>query len=445
MQPEGATASGAGTPQEPHLYDWQLRAKWEFKSLDEIPDDAEHKVLPAAEQFSSRHRARIVLPSGSVLEVDATVLLDYCHALRPHATELLERVLWISYLPAAHLWEDQWVEEFFEKLHHDRLRSGYFSDSAMGMSASYGALIHALSVQTVKEAYTSAAKLAISKVATGRWLFEWLGGYQLFNSAWKKETLFTFYYLSTDMMRLWTAGDNKRRMLEAFTTQDLLNLAYSRWGRAPQPVPSSPPPASEKRARPLGEVVLARAKHLLPCMQLKVVISDDFSIICTRNVAEQKSPFISESPVDEDGPLPTIYLPFASSFSQEEVLEFFTLVDNGYEFAESSKWKLSWVQLADHLQMSEALDKAAKWVWNADRIGMLLEWLPLTKLRSMQQRRPEYPLVENEAQSLLARGTITEQQKIRLLCEALRQYGMKAVEELSMDIFLDLLPVQLRW
>jgi hypothetical protein len=111
--PSEAATAVAGTSQEPHLYDWQPRVQWEFKSLDEIPENAEHKLLVAAERFSSGRRARIVLPSGAVLSVAASVLLQYCEALEPHADELLEQVLWPTYLPAADLWEDKNVEAFF--------------------------------------------------------------------------------------------------------------------------------------------------------------------------------------------------------------------------------------------------------------------------------------------------------------------------------------------
>jgi hypothetical protein len=162
----------------------------------------------------------------------------------------------------------------------------------------------------------------------------------------------------------WLQEGNRNRLLEAFTIEDIVTLAYARWTGKFQQLPAPTTTAftpSTNRPKPLGEVVLNQAGCLLPSMQLKLVISDNFSIIGNRGVLQQRSPFIHEAPVDEDEPIPTMYLPFASSLPQGEVLEFFAMTDNGHLTRETA-WKVSWVQLADYLQMADVLDEAAKWV-----------------------------------------------------------------------------------
>src|SRR3546814_9637979 len=103
----------------------------EFKPVDSIPDDAKEKVLPEAEEISERRRARVRLPSGKILRVGASVLLEYCHALKDHAAELLAGVVWLTYLPASAAWCDQHVEEFFDCLHKDRLENGFIQQEGM--------------------------------------------------------------------------------------------------------------------------------------------------------------------------------------------------------------------------------------------------------------------------------------------------------------------------
>ena len=79
--------------------------------------------------------------------------------------------------------------------------------------------------------------------------------------------------------------------------------------------------------------------------------------------------------------------------------------------------------------MAKLLDAAAEWMWRSKRIGTLLDWLPLAKLYSMQQRKPGsanvemHTMLENAARS-------------RPLAAALKRYDTQVVEHLGMDALL---------
>jgi hypothetical protein len=316
------------------------------------------------------------------------------------------------------------------------------------MYPEHGTLIGAFGVQDAKTHYAHVARRWLSfegrgLAPTDRLLFVWLDGYQQFNSNWKTETLAALFQLPRDKFKSWLDGDNKRRLLEAFTMNDVLTLGYSRWTGKFQQLPARrywTPVVPAKRHRQLGEIVLSRITKLRRDMRLKVVISDDFSIVVDRDAAEARIPFIREMPADEGGPIPTIYLPFASSFLQDEVLEFFSLVNDGHKFKKESAWKLSWVQLADHLQMSDVLDAAAKWVRAPECIGMLLDWLPVTKLHSMQQRRP----ATADLPTMLAAAAEMPKWK-SALAAALQRYGVQVVEHIGMDALLEVLPIKAKF
>src|SRR3546814_3212488 len=51
----------------------------------------------------------------------------------------------------------------------------------------------------------------------------------LFCSDEKMRALERLARLQPDKLKLWIEGDNKRRLFEAFSTDDILTLAYSRW------------------------------------------------------------------------------------------------------------------------------------------------------------------------------------------------------------------------
>jgi hypothetical protein len=171
-----------------------------------------------------------------------------------------------------------------------------------------------------------------------------LGAYQLFDDGWAAHALQGLYGLPVDKFRLFLEAPNRCKLLEAFSTADILRLAYSRWRGGWSNLPTPP----TVRAERLGEVVLDRAKSLPPAMQLKLVISDTFSIVCNYDVMEARSLFIRDAPVDETGRVPTMHLPFAASFPQSEVVEFFKMLDAGAALTPDYSWKLQFVASPKH-------------------------------------------------------------------------------------------------
>ena len=439
--------------QAPQLHDWQPRVRWEFKSPDDIPEGAEHAVFAVAGNFRAYRWGCLVLPSGKVLErVVRSVLRRYCRTLQSHASDVLEKMLWPTYLGAADCWCDDTVETFFAMLHRDQLHNRYIDKSAT-MLPTYGALIDAFQVDAAKEAYKVYCEYVIGgRVAlatAGRDLFVWLDGYQLLNPDWKTDALALLAQLPPEQLSLWVDGENRRRLQEAFTIDDIVALACSRWtGRPQESSRPAPAPAGPTRPSvPAGEVVLTGASELQLSMQLRVVISDDFSIICNREVARQRSPFIQEAPLDnsDDGCIATIYLPDASSLPRDEVLEFFTKVDEIHRFSAGCDWKPSWVQLADYLLMADVLDAAAKWVWHPARAGTFTDWHPVANLQSMQQRRPVdvtgyWRLATEELLPTLKLAQARDV-KVNMLAAAIARYGMELLELMGTDAFLDLLTI----
>src|SRR3546814_15972633 len=82
-----------------------------------------------------------------------------------------------------------------------------------------------------------------------------------------------------------------------------------------------------------------------------------------------------------------MHIPFAATFPPYEGVAFFSMLHSGVEVTKSSVWHLSWVHLADHLQVDSMLDAVAPWVWDGAHIEQLNDWLAVTRLHSMQQRR----------------------------------------------------------
>lgn len=435
------------------LYDRQRHVTWEFKSQDEIPKNAPRKVLSEANEFAAGHRALIVLPSGAVLEVDASVLLCYCHALRPYAADVLEKVLWPTYFSASVPWRDIWIEDLFETLHRDRLQADSLYIEGISMYPSQGILIAAFGIEAAAPHFR---RIALDMVSgTGRPasvaadnLFKWIHSYQLLTPNYDA-LLNTLAQLHCEQFELLLKLEwHRKQFLDVFTAEEIVELAHARWNGRCFQRERIPQVKEEEEKEAEGEVILEAAKFLPQVMQLKMIIADDFSITGTCGMLTARSPFIREMLLDEDasqeGPV-VIYLPFVSTFPRNEVVEFFTLIEDRSLWDKEIPWKVSWVQLADHLLISKMLDEAAKWVWDLSRAGTLTDWHPhVTSLHSMRQRQPADQDPEMSSEDLLAKLKTTPAQEIYVtwLAAAIEYYGARLVELVGMNVFCTLLAIK---
>lgn len=217
--------------QPPSKYDWQFRVHWEFKPLDCLTGDEVEVVLPEAEAVSERRRARVRLPSGKILRVASSVLLKYCHALKDYGAELLNGVVWLTYTPARFEWEDWVVEGFFSDLHKDRLEKGHIGHT--GVYHQYGPLSHALDVPAAKSRFKGIAELVLhytgDKAKPPHQYFRWLGAYQLFSEPWAAYALEGLHKLSAEKFKTFLEEAHRPMLLEAFSTTEIMQLAYARW------------------------------------------------------------------------------------------------------------------------------------------------------------------------------------------------------------------------
>lgn len=208
-----------------------------------------------------------------------------------------------------------------------------------------------------------------------------------------------------------------------------------------------------KRKAPAEDVVMQRARVLPKSMQLKIdvcysaddPVNHDFSIVCSRDLWQSSSHFLQHTVIDEQQPIPTTVLPLDSTFPMDEVVEFFNLVESG-NFKDtlhnndrsSLSWKLSWVNLADRLQMDKVADRCAWWVWDGmDRIYPFVDWVRTTRLKSMEVRRP--PSLQPTARpadvlSILCKDKHDDE--LADICAAQRDWFKR---EFGMDMLLDLL------
>lgn len=134
------------------------------------------------------------------------------------------------------------------------------------------------------------------------------------------------------------------------------------------------------------------------CMQLRVAITDKFAVVCDYDIIETMSHFVRDAVVDENGRdgITELACPFASSFPQREVVEFFELLHSRDPLPQV--WKMSWVHLADYLHVERWFTHSAEWLWSNMSHEHFAAWVAATRLQSMQRRKPgrALPTATNE-------------------------------------------------
>lgn len=203
-------------------------------------------------------------------------------------------------------------------------------------------------------------------------------------------------------------------------------------------------PPSPSRTRPkagepdpnAGREVSAFEDAKLPnCMLLRVVIGEHLCIICNYDVIEAMSPVVGEAVIDESSGIATLHMPLATSFDRDDVVQFFQLAHKRQ--APPAAWRLSWVHLADHLQMEEWLGPMATWLWNNVLFEQFADWVVATRLQSMQQRKLEnIPATLTDQDVLQRLVSMTPQQ---LTAALLSVDAYRLVSILGTDMLLDTL------
>lgn len=90
----------------------------------------------------------------------------------------------------------------------------------------------------------------------------------------------------------------------------------------------------------------------------------------------------------------TVPLDGVSTLNEEEVIDFFKMLhaEDNLGSVDTNQWKISWVVLADLLQIEHLYERLAQWFWTLKQHQFAKDfwtWVQASRLRTVQRYRPD--------------------------------------------------------